>query len=64
MLTEELAWEWIMSDLSEERIKEIAAYQIPSGALSAYTIQKKFKTALDPLEAFSYDGLPAVKLAS
>ena len=64
MLTEELAWEWIMSDLSEERIKEIAAYQIPSAALSAYTIQKSFKAAEDPLEAFTYDDLPSLELAS
>ena len=64
ILTEELAWEWIMSDLSEERIKEIASYQIPSLSMSACTIHKSFKTAADPLEAFSYDDLPAIALAS
>lgn len=63
ILPEELAWEWIMSDLSEERIKEIASYQLPSEFMAFQTIQKKFKTAENPLEEFIYHELPDIDIA-
>ena len=63
ILTEDLAWEWIMEDLSEERIKQIAAFQIPSEEMSAYTIAKDFKKAEDPLAPFEYEELPELDLA-
>jgi putative SOS response-associated peptidase YedK len=63
ILTEDLAYEWIMNDLSEERIKEIAAYQLPSQKMVAHTIAKDFKTAEDPLAEFKYEELPAISMA-
>lgn len=58
ILPEDLAWEWIMEDISEERIKDLASYQLPAEKMTAYSIAKDFKTALDPLASFKYDGLP------
>jgi putative SOS response-associated peptidase YedK len=57
ILTEELAGEWISDGLSEERITQIATHQFPADQMQAHTIQKDFKTALDPTERFQYDGL-------
>lgn len=37
MLPDELAWEWMMQDLSEERITELATYQINTSEMEAYT---------------------------
>lgn len=64
ILTEELAWEWMMGDLKESRIAEIARYQLPSENFSAYTIQKDFRTAEDPLAEFEYEDLPALDIAT
>lgn len=63
ILTEDLAYEWIMEDLSEQRIQEIASYQFSSEEMNAYTIQKDFKSAYDPLEPFEYEDLPALDIA-
>ena len=63
ILPEDLAYEWIMEDLSEERIKEIASYQLSSEAMDAYSIAKDFKTATNPLEACAYEDLPALDIA-
>lgn len=60
ILTEDLAWQWLMDDLSEERIKEIASFQYPSAGMTAHTIHKYFKTAINPLEEFEYAALPAL----
>ncbi len=63
ILPEDLAWKWIMEDLKEPEIKEIATYQLPSEEMTAYTIRKDFKTALDPLEHFEYEDLPPLDIA-
>jgi putative SOS response-associated peptidase YedK len=63
ILTEDLAYEWIMEDLSEERIKAISAFQLPSENMDAYTIAKDFKIAEDPLQEFIYDDLPVLDIA-
>ena len=60
ILTEKLAYEWIMEDLNEERIKEIASYQLPSQYMYAHTIVKDFKTAEDPTKEFIYEDLPVI----
>ena len=57
MLTEDLAWEWIFGELPEKRILEIAAFQIPSKEMEAYTIDKQFRTAEDPLIPCEYQTL-------
>lgn len=63
ILPDDLAWEWMMEDLPEQRIKEIAAYQLPSEQMQAYTIAKDFRTALDPLAPFEYEDLPPIDIA-
>ncbi|MEO7444470.1 MAG: SOS response-associated peptidase [Ferruginibacter sp.] len=60
ILTEDLAWEWIFDDLSEERISEISSYQYPESQLHAYTLRKDFKLLADPLEFFEYTELPSI----
>jgi putative SOS response-associated peptidase YedK len=61
ILPEDLASEWIKPGLSEQRIKEIASYQVPSREMNAHTIRKDFQNALDPMEAFEYEGLEPIK---
>lgn len=62
ILTDALAEEWISKDLSEERIKEIATYQIPSDQLEAYTINRDYRNASDPREHVEYPELPPLHL--
>jgi len=63
ILPEDLAWEWIMEDISEERIKQIASYQLPSEEMFAHTIAKDFKSAPDPTTEFEYEELPPLDVA-
>ena len=63
ILPEDLAWEWIMEDLSEERIQQIASYQLPSDEMYAYTIAKDFRKSTDPLAPFEYEELPDLDIA-
>lgn len=62
ILPEDLASEWISDGLSEERITELATYQYPFAQMQAHTIQKDFKTALDPSERYEYEGLSELVL--
>jgi hypothetical protein len=63
ILTEELAWEWVMKELSEDRIKEIASFQIPSEKMYAHPIRKDFKFAEEPCNEEAYPELPALEFA-
>lgn len=63
ILTEDLAWRWIMEDLTDEEILKIAGYQIPSEQMNAYSIAKDFRTAVNPLTPFDYAELPALDIA-
>lgn len=62
ILPDDLAWRWIMEDLTEPEIKELASFQFPSEYMNAYTIRKDFKTAPDPLEPFEYEDLPPLDI--
>ena len=64
ILPDDLAHEWIFSDLSEERIREIAAFQFPASGMFTYPIRKDFKTCDDPLEPFDYSELPVLNPVS
>ncbi|WEK37907.1 MAG: SOS response-associated peptidase [Candidatus Pseudobacter hemicellulosilyticus] len=61
ILTEDLAWEWLFGNLSEERITAIATSQYPTEQMSAYPIAKDFRTAADPGAAFEYPELIALE---
>lgn len=63
ILPENLAWEWIMDDLSEEHIQQLASYQIPSEYMYAYPIRKDFKIAEEPCEEFEYPELPVLDIS-
>jgi putative SOS response-associated peptidase YedK len=63
ILPEDLANDWIMEDLSEDRIKQIATYRLPSEQMSAHTIAKDFKLAEEPTASFEYSELPALDIA-
>lgn len=60
MLTDDLAWEWIFGDLDEQRIREIASFQIPWEDLSYYTLDRRFLNSTDPLKPFFHPELPPV----
>ena len=62
ILPKELAEEWISDGLTEQRITEIATYQLPSDQLDAYTINRDYKKAEDPREPVAYPELPALQL--
>lgn len=63
ILGEELAWEWMMEDLTEERITEIASTQYPTELMDACSIAKDFLASLDPATPFIYEDLPALELS-
>ncbi|MEQ1798985.1 MAG: SOS response-associated peptidase family protein [Lacibacter sp.] len=61
ILPEELAFEWIQPGLTEQRIKELAAYQIKAEDMIAWPVAKNFlDTEEDPATEFMYDQLPAL----
>lgn len=43
ILTDDLAWEWLMEEPSDERLTEIALTQIPSKLMEACTIDKDYR---------------------
>ncbi len=57
ILTEDLAYEWLLGDPDEERIKAIATAQYAADKMSAYPIAKDFRSALDPMEKVEYPEL-------
>jgi putative SOS response-associated peptidase YedK len=57
ILTDELACEWLLGDLDEERVSEIARFQIPAHEMEACTVCKDFKSSNNPSEPFVYDEL-------
>lgn len=58
ILSEDLAAEWISEGLSEERITEIATYQISSKEMHAYQLEKDFMKSDDPLKETTYSHIP------
>lgn len=62
ILNEDLAYEWMFSNLDEQRILEIAASQYPSEEMQACTIAKDFREVIEPTKEFAYEDLPALEL--
>ncbi len=60
ILTEALAWEWLMDDLPESRINEIARYQFPAIQMEACSIAKNFREEPEPSLPIEYAGLPGL----
>jgi putative SOS response-associated peptidase YedK len=63
ILTDDLAYEWLFGDLTEERITEIARTQFAADQMEAYTIAKNFREEPDPTQPFTYEDLPALEAA-
>ena len=61
IFTDELAYQWIQPELSEEQIFSLAKYQIPPEMMEAYTISKDFRIAEDPTEPYQYEFLPTLQ---
>ena len=62
ILNEDLAYEWMFGDLSENRITEIALTQYPSDEMQACTIAKDFREVLEPTKEFTYQDLPGLEM--
>jgi putative SOS response-associated peptidase YedK len=60
ILPDNLAWEWMMDDLPEERITELATFQLPENLMEACTVHKDFLKAEDPTVPFIYEELVAL----
>ena len=58
ILTETQASDWLNPSLSESKILELASSAYDASYMNAYTIDKSFRTASDPLEPFEYEELP------
>jgi putative SOS response-associated peptidase YedK len=63
ILPQDEAYCWIMDDLTEPQIQELASYQLPSEYMYAYTIPKDFKALEDPTIEYEYEELPALDIA-
>ena len=63
ILNDELAYEWMFGDLSDERITQIASSQFPAKQMDACTIAKEFLSTLEPSAPFIYEDLPAIEYA-
>jgi putative SOS response-associated peptidase YedK len=60
ILSEMQAAEWISPNLSETKIMELASSAIDESIMSAYTINKNFRTIDDPINPYLYDELPMI----
>lgn len=63
ILNDELAYEWMFGDLSDERITEITSSQFPAKPMDACTIAKEFLSMLEPSTPFIYEDLPAIEFS-
>ncbi len=57
ILPDDLAWKWLMDELSEEEVQELALYRFPSSEMQACTIAKDFREATEPSASFVYPEL-------
>jgi putative SOS response-associated peptidase YedK len=65
ILNDELAWKWMMEDLSDDEIMEIAGTQHNWEEMDYCSVSHDFKAKLEPEEAFTYSEseLPAFDLS-
>ena len=62
ILTEELAYEWLLGNPDEKRISELAKFKYPSQDMEACTIAKDFRESIEPAKQFMYEDVPALEL--
>ena len=63
ILSDEMAWQWMMDELPESRITDIATSQYSAQQMQAYTIDKDFRTSVEPTTAFTYEELPSLEVS-
>lgn len=63
ILDDDLAYEWMFGDLTDDRITEIALSQYPAKQMDACSIAKEFLSTLEPATPFIYEDLPALEYA-
>ncbi|QQL49920.1 SOS response-associated peptidase [Mucilaginibacter ginkgonis] len=63
ILTEDLAWEWLMEKPDKERLSHIARTQIPSRLMEFCTIDKSYRTTLNA-EPANYADLTQIETTS
>lgn len=61
ILNDDLAWEWLFGNLSEERITEIGKTQFPSELMEAWEVEKGYKNSSDPFRHFKHEGSPVLE---
>jgi putative SOS response-associated peptidase YedK len=60
ILPDELASQWIRSDISVNEISLLAKYQLKDEYMTAHTIRKDFRQLEEPREKFLYEELPTL----
>jgi putative SOS response-associated peptidase YedK len=61
VLNDDLAWEWMMTNPTKERLQQIAQTQVPSKDMDFCTITKEYlQREANPIE---YPGLPAIDMS-
>ncbi len=63
ILPEELAIEWLLGAPDEERIKQLATYQVDPALMEAISISKEFRTESLPETPVTYPELSPLKLS-
>ena len=61
ILNDVQASEWLKPDLSESRIKELAALQYVEQMIDVFTLKKDFRAAFNPQEEYIYGELPPLQ---
>lgn len=62
ILPDELAYKWMFATLTKEEILTIAASQIPSSQMQAYSISKDFIAVENPMEKVEYEELESLNV--
>lgn len=62
ILPEDLAADWLLAELPDNRIVEIATYQYPAVKMAARPVRKDFRAAEDPTESFIHENVPDLVL--
>lgn len=60
ILGEDLGYEWMFGNLSEDRITVIAKTQFPASQMFAYSIDKDFRKSVEPTKAVAYPDLTSL----
>jgi len=61
ILPEDLAYEWLLGNPDESRVRELAAYQLPAEDLDVHPVARDFRTSWNT-EPVEYEGLPQISL--